>query len=736
MDNRAIASYQEKLEQVVDKHRDFLGEEAERLCVEHSVPAAKRLQAELAAIADEERLLKIGIVGRVKSGKSSLLNALIFKGQNVLPKAATPMTAALTTLSYGDAVQAEVEFFTREDIGDIEAKAAEYERQLQKHTDALLEQEKSKLSLRNLRGSVSTEKRERVQRRAARKMRDEHPVLASSYEQRAKMNDSGISVSSLGESKLLNLTDDLSALQGQLEEYVGADGPYMPFTKSVNIRLLQENLKDIEIVDTPGINDPVQSREIRTREHLDRCDVVLVVSPAGQFMNKVDEDLMDRITSKEGIRELFVVAAQADMQLYGSAKEENDGQLDRVLGSITEDLGGYLKEVIVELKKNNPEVADTYDQLLDGQNRIIHSSGICESLKQLFGERDGWDEGMEHAWDRLQGNYPDYFSTADASLSSINLDKLSNISAIRDIVEKVRERKDDIREKKIAAYVDDKSRALQDLRAGLLKFAEDRQGEIESTDITRFKEKHRKLDASLKEAALDIEDEKDESVDRIEKSMKDELVRRVTEEELKGKVRDEQGERPENYTEGVIFKKKRTRRHKTIRARAVVNHLSGFSKDLVEEVAEKVDEKKKDWRRELNRSMTNVLREHFDDDLLESSMIRRVIRSTVGAISMPDFKYDKPLPPELKAQGVLEGKEAEAFFNAACDHASTLCRELKKETRAYIKRFTSEMKKIPLERLLLEQFQKELDSLEESIRDKEMELKRINLIKGELKRIE
>ena len=80
MDNRAIASYQEKLEQVVDKHRDFLGEEAERLCVEHSVPAAKRLQEELAAIADEERLLKIGIVGRVKSGKSSLLNALIFKG--------------------------------------------------------------------------------------------------------------------------------------------------------------------------------------------------------------------------------------------------------------------------------------------------------------------------------------------------------------------------------------------------------------------------------------------------------------------------------------------------------------------------------------------------------------------------------------------------------------------------------------------------------------------------------
>ena len=46
------------------------------------------------------------------------------------------------------------------------------------------------------------------------------------------------------------------------------------------------------------------------------------------------------------------------------------------------------------------------------------------------------------------------------------------------------------------------------------------------------------------------------------------------------------------------------------------------------------------------------------------------------------------------------------------------------------------MKNTPLERLLLEQFQKELASLEKSIENKEMELKRINLIKGELERIE
>ena len=102
MGQNGIVAYREKLEQVIGRYHDFLGDEAESLCREHSIPSAKGLQADLASIADEDRLLKIGIVGRVNSGKSSLLNALLFGGQSIIPKAATPMTAALTTLSYGE----------------------------------------------------------------------------------------------------------------------------------------------------------------------------------------------------------------------------------------------------------------------------------------------------------------------------------------------------------------------------------------------------------------------------------------------------------------------------------------------------------------------------------------------------------------------------------------------------------------------------------------------------------
>ncbi|MBN0719663.1 dynamin family protein, partial [Pseudomonas aeruginosa] len=74
--------------------------------------------------------MNIGIVGRVKAGKSSLLNALVFDGEPILPKAATPMTAALTTITWGEVFQAKVEFYGPDDINSIRFKASQFETRL------------------------------------------------------------------------------------------------------------------------------------------------------------------------------------------------------------------------------------------------------------------------------------------------------------------------------------------------------------------------------------------------------------------------------------------------------------------------------------------------------------------------------------------------------------------------------------------------------------------------------
>ena len=392
-----IVETRETLEQIIGRYYDFLGDEEARLCREHSIPSAKDLQADLASIEDENRLLKIGIVGRVKSGKSSLLNALLFKGQSILPKAATPMTAALTTLSYGETHSAEVEFFSQADFEDIENRHREYKRQWKGLYERFLEEEQKKENQKK--GSSQRSPEERAGSRANIEMRVK-TELAAVHEQYTKMIDTGMSIRDLGENTLLKFENVLD-LGSQLKDYVGEGGPYMPFTRSVNIRLPQEALKDIEIVDTPGIDDPVQSREERTREHLNQCDVVLIVSLAGNFMSDEDLELMHRITSKEGVRELRAVAAQADLELYDSLEYENAGQLDRVIESLNMKLGNTLEEVIKKLKERNPEVEDTYDSLIEGQSKIIHSSGMCESLIQRFGQKDEWDEGMLHTWGNL-----------------------------------------------------------------------------------------------------------------------------------------------------------------------------------------------------------------------------------------------------------------------------------------------------------------------------------------------
>ena len=424
------------------------------------------------------------------------------------------MTAALTTLSHEESYSAKVEFFTQEDLEDIEDKHKKYKKQWDELYKKYLAEEKEKH--RKIRSQRSPEDRARI--KAKREM-SEKVELVAAYEQYTKRQETEWSIRDLEKNSLLEF-EDVSELDSQLKDYVGATGTYMPFTKSVNIRLPQENLKDVEIVDTPGINDPVQSREERTREHLKQCDVVLIVSPAGQFMSEEDLKLMDRITSKEGVRELYVVAAQADLQLYGSLRDENNGQLDRVLDSLTKGLGAQLKKVVADLKESNSEVGDTYDSLLEGQSKVVHSSGICESLRQHFRQRDEWDEGMLFAWKNLQEMYQDYFSDTNEEISSINLDKLSNISTIQSILGRIRTEKQKIIENRSKDYTETKRLSLNKLKNGLLEYINDRQGEIEKADIEKIKEQ---LTKNLDNASTDIKSAYKESVDSITTSLNKEL---------------------------------------------------------------------------------------------------------------------------------------------------------------------------------------------------------------------
>lgn len=73
----------------------------------------------------EDRKLTLAVIGRVKAGKSSFLNELIFQGKNVLPHAFRPKTATLTKIEYDEEPHLSIEYYTPKEWAELEKLAKE-----------------------------------------------------------------------------------------------------------------------------------------------------------------------------------------------------------------------------------------------------------------------------------------------------------------------------------------------------------------------------------------------------------------------------------------------------------------------------------------------------------------------------------------------------------------------------------------------------------------------------------
>lgn len=126
-----------------------LQEKAKPFISDNAVITTEELEKTLKEMQAKDRDLKVGIIGRVKAGKSSLLNALIFEGVEILPKAATPMTASLTILKYANTLSAEVEFYSPKDIAELENEHERYVREFNRIVEEEVKKQKEKQSLLN-----------------------------------------------------------------------------------------------------------------------------------------------------------------------------------------------------------------------------------------------------------------------------------------------------------------------------------------------------------------------------------------------------------------------------------------------------------------------------------------------------------------------------------------------------------------------------------------------------------
>lgn len=274
--------------------------------------------------------LQIGVVGKMKTGKSSLVNALIFGGE-VLPASTEPITVTLTKIEYGDKDNVSLTFISEKDLQEIE-KAASYQGadrtmlSLKANAEAILES------------------------------------LPSDYR------------------AFLDKTIDSVSLN-DLERYVSANGDYSGLVKSVTLQKNNEDLKGITIIDTPGFNDPVSSRGETTKQFLSECHAVLFVHDNDGY-DEIDVELLTTQIEYAGISKLVEVFNRMDLRKSLTTFEWNEKVAD-----FLEDREEYLSEernpYVYNLVKNSEAVPVSALMALCG---LIPKEGRDDFLKRIISE--------------------------------------------------------------------------------------------------------------------------------------------------------------------------------------------------------------------------------------------------------------------------------------------------------------------------------------------------------------
>jgi hypothetical protein len=211
---------------------------------------------------------KLCVAGQMNSGKSTLINALLF-GRIVLPVLDTVMTSTITLIEHqsqhpSGKEGAKIEFYNQNEWANIrqqlEANAAHAEKFTTAVTDA-----------RNI-GVLSAE------------------IIGSTPH-------------------ILDGFDGLDEYIAPMEK----GGRYTPFVRQVTVYVDHPLLKDLAVVDTPGINDPNQIRAKLTEDWMRQADAVLYVTYAGQPMSAPDVDFINHFMIHVASSHRLVAINKIDM---------------------------------------------------------------------------------------------------------------------------------------------------------------------------------------------------------------------------------------------------------------------------------------------------------------------------------------------------------------------------------------------------------------------------------------
>ena len=653
----------------------------------------------------ENRKLNIGVVGQVKAGKSSFLNTLLFNGQEILPKAATPKTATLTKMEYAEENVILIEYYSPEEW-DVLTDNATVDLDDEIYTSA--------------REIVDMVKRNGI---------DPRPYLERGYDR--------IEFSSYEE------------LIAGLNDYVGEDGRYTPIVKDVILYMNKEEFKGLSIVDTPGLNDPIASRTIRTKEFMEVCDVVFFLSQAGSFLDKSDWILLSSQLPQKGVRKLVLIASKYDSgirdvlrpqdpdDIFGEDENISDnipGACRIIQKKLRKRAKGKVQEFVKDLEErgSSPELIDVIRQCSDP---VMVSSLAHNMAGKPFLEYSPEEKNIYAALKKFSDDIE-----ADLKL-------LGSFEKVNDFFNEAVREKEQILELKAKSFIPNAREELKEILGSYLDKAQKRAQLLETNDKEELLAQKKQMENQMGNIRADIaslfgelnvklETEKAEGIREIRQvskdylGLKDRTGTKTVKEEYQ--VSDAKWWNPFSWFRSHTEYRTYEQHYSYCIAADAIENLKKYAVEAsghVEEVFSDALQLK-----EIKRKLLNIVVDNFDmgSEKYDCSLFRIMVEEAVSAIEFPVLDIDISEAVNGiagKFTGELTSADEKTKLSEALTKAlSRIYEELSKKLDQSVKQFKTEMNeiRIKIEENLLSDISREFEALLSQCENKEKE---INMLK-------
>jgi hypothetical protein len=640
-----------------------------------------------------DRMLNIGVIGQVKAGKSTFLNTLLFEGKEVLPKAPTPKTATLTKMEYSDKNIIQIEYYSKEEWEILEENACV-----------------------DLEDEIYTSAREIIEM-VRRNGVDPVPYLEKGRD-------------------ILEY-ESYDALVSGLNNYVGEDGKYTPIVKAVTLYLNKEEFKGLSIVDTPGLNDPIASRTIRTKEFMEVCDVVFFLSPSTGFLDKSDWVLLSSQLPQKGVKKLVLIASRYDSGVRDVLRKQEE---DDIFGDDENTTDNVPKACRIVKKKLTKRAKAKVEEFVKDLEERESSPELIEVIKQcakpvmisslaynMIGKAES--EFTKEEKNMYSAIHP--FSTDMDS----DLKLLGNFDEVKALFQEAVKEKEHIFEAKAKGFIPDAVEELRNLLLSYLDKTNQRIKLLEGNEKEQLLEQKQLVESQMNNIKADIasvfgelnaklEEEKASGIRELRDSSKDYL-----------NIRERTGTETHtgSYTTGFwVWKKTHVYTYEEhysycIAADAVEN-LKKYALEACNQVEEVFSEALQ--IREIKRKLLNVVINNFDmgSENYDSSLFRIMVEETVSRIEFPVFDMD--ISDAMngiagKFNGELTSAQEKTNLSVALSKAiSNIYAEMCSRLDGEVKKFETQMSVIgqKVEESLLNKITDEFESLISQCENKESEI--------------